>query len=166
MVELATKADGQRLDWPAVRRALDYPQTQRRKYPGKATVRLLDHALWQLELPDDPADARGVLSHQAGRDRGSYGYLVRKRADLTRLVSLREALRSEPFVPLTFRASEEGHGLSIYGRRLGRYPIDPTIIIRTARALSKPVGWTSTEPVTIHRLLDRNRLIHGVRTGE
>ena len=38
MAELATKADDQRLDWPAVRQPLDYPQTQQRRYPGKVSV--------------------------------------------------------------------------------------------------------------------------------
>jgi hypothetical protein len=144
---------------------LDYPQTQQRKYLGKVSVRLLDRKLWQFELPDDPADARGVLSHQARYHHGSYGYLVRKKADLTRHVPLREALRSKPLFPLVFRA-DDGHGLSIYSERLGRYPIDPTLMIETAQDLGRPIGWTSQQPATVHRLLDRSRLVHAVRTGE
>lgn len=166
MAELATKADVQRLDWPSVRRPLDHPQTQQRQYPGEVSVRLLDHPLWQFELPDDPADARGVLSHEAQYQRGSYGYLVRKRSDLTRNVSLREALRDKPVVPLVFRAAGKGHGLSIYGAGLGRYLIDPTMVIQTARDLGHPAGWTSEESVTVHRLLDRSRRAEGLRTGE
>lgn len=166
MAELATKASGQRLDWPSRRRPLDYPQTQQRKYPGTASVHLLDHELWEFELPDDPADARGVLSHHARYQPGSYGYLVRKRADLTRYVALREAMQRQPFFPLVFRTTGEGHGLSIYSARLGRYPIDPTLIFQTARDMQKPAGWTSNQPVTIHRLLDRSRLVHGVRTAQ
>lgn len=165
MAELATKADDQLLDWPAQRRPLDYPQTQQRKYPGSVGVHLEDREVWQVELPNDPADARGVLSHQARHDHGSYGYLVRKQADLRKHEALREALRSKPFTTVTFR-SRDGRGLSVYGRRLGRYPIDPTFIIRTAHDLKQPAGWTSGQPVTTHRLLDRSRLVEGVPTGE
>jgi len=169
MAELASRSDGQRLDWPAVRRPLDYPQTQQHKYAGKASVRLFDHELWEFELPDDPADAQGVLSHQAQYQRGSYGYLVRKKADLTKHVALREALRDQPAATLVFRTSGEGRGLSIYGRRLGRYPTDPTLLIQTARDLAHPPGWMSDEPVTVDRLADRSRLVYGIpvsRSGE
>jgi len=150
LAELATKADQERLDWPAVRRALDYPQTQVRKHAGKVGIRMAGDELWQVELPDDPADARGVLSHQARYHHGSYGYLLRQRADLTEHPALRAAMRDRPFFPVTFRTVGEGRGLSIYGRRLGRYPIDPTIILQTARDLSKPVGWATDEPVAVH----------------
>jgi len=166
MAELATKADHERLDWPAVRRALDYPQTQDRKHPGKVGIRMAGDELWQVDLPDDPADARGVLSHQARYHHGSYGYLLRQRADLTEHPKLREAMRDGPFFPVTFRTLGEGRGLSIYGRRLGRFPIDPTIILQTARDLSKPVGWATDEPVAADRLLDRSRVVQGVPTAE
>ncbi|MBN2476815.1 MAG: hypothetical protein JXB62_19565 [Pirellulales bacterium] len=166
MAELATKADAQRLDWPSVRQLSDYPQTQSHKHPGTVKVRLLDRTLWEFELPDDPADARGVLSHQALYHGGSYGYLVRRKADLTKYVTLREALLGESTISLVFSTASEGCGLSLYGRQLGRYPIDPTIIIQTARDLSQPVGWTSDDKVTVARLLDRSRTVNGVETGD
>ena len=166
MAELATRDDAQRLDWPAVRRPLDYPQTQARKHPGRLGVRMLDRELWQFELPDDPADSRGVLSHHELYQRGSYGYLVRRKADLTSDVAWREALRDRPVVPLVFRTLGEGRGLSIYGARLGRYLIDPTIIIQTARDLTHSPGWSSGQSVMIHRLLDKSRLVQGIRTSE
>ncbi len=165
MAEMATKADDQRLDWPAVRQPLDYPQTQERKYPGKVTAALLGRDLWQFALADDPADSRGVLSHHARYHHGSYGELVRKRADLTKYPDDREALRSKPFVSLTFR-TEDGCGMSIYSRRLGRYPVDPTLIIQTARDMARPAGWTSHQTVTIHRLLDGSRVVQGIQIGK
>ena len=155
---------------------MDYPQTQQRKYPGTVSVWLSSGPetaegeaakaaprfrpaglLGQFDLPDDPADSRGVLSHLAGYQHGSYGYLVRAKLDLTESPSARKALIEKPFVPLVFRADGDGCGLSIYGERLGRYPIDPMIIIETAVDLSRPVGWTSTEPVMTDRLLDRRQ---------
>ncbi len=165
MAELAAKAGGQELDEPDQRHLLDYPQTERRKYPGKAAVRLMDLDLWEFELPDDPADSRGVLSHRADYHSGSYGFLVRRKADLTKYVSLRETLSSEPYFPLAFR-SADGHGLSIYGRGLGRYVVDPTLVIKTARDLTVPPGWSSSEPITIHALRKRSRLVHGVPSGD
>lgn len=166
MAEMATKADRERLDWPQVRRPLDYPQTQTRKHAGTINVRLMDRELWQFELPDDPADSRGVLSHQARYHHGSYGYLVRRRVDLTQNVALREAMIGDPILKVAFRTADDGAGLSIYGRRLGRYPIDPTLIIQTASDMRHPPGWTSTESITIDRLLDKSRLVQGIRTAE
>jgi len=168
MAELATKANDELLDWPAVRRPLDYPQTQKRKFPGKVSVCLLDRELWQFELPNDPADARGVLSHYARYQHGSYGYLVRQKADLTSHVALREKLRAGPDFPLVFRTLGEkgGHGLTIFGERLGRYPIDPTLVIETTYDLKRPPGYTSPQAVTVDRLLDKTRLAHGIRTGK
>ncbi|NQU24562.1 MAG: hypothetical protein HQ567_25035 [Candidatus Nealsonbacteria bacterium] len=165
MAEMATKADDQRLDWPARRQSLDYPQTQTRKYAGKVAIRLLGRDTWELALPDDPADARGVLSHQARYQHGSYGYLVRQKVDLTENEALRAEVREKEFFPLSIRTLDE-HGLSIYGRRLGRYPIDPTLIIETAKPMPRAMGWTSSQPVAIHRLLEQSRIVEGVKTGE
>jgi hypothetical protein len=157
IAELATKADDERLDWPTVRRRLDCPQTDARKHPGKVGVWMAGEELWQLDLPDDPADCRGVLSHFERTQHGSYGYLVRKKLDLTPKVSLRDKLRAPEPLRLEFRTLDKpkGRGLSIYGRRLGRYPIDPTLIIQTARDLSHPVGWTSREPVAVRLSPDK-----------
>jgi len=147
LAELSSKADDERLDWPSRRQPLDYPQTQARKHPGKVVVELAGRTLWELALPDDPADARGVLSHHARFHHGSYGYLVRRKVDLAEQPELRDVVTRQVVLPLVFR-TVDGHGLSIYGRQLGRYPIDPTLIIQTAKPLSQPVGAKSLEPVT------------------
>lgn len=173
MAELATRADGRRLDWPSVRRDFDCPQTEERKYPGTVSVSLMDKPLWRFDLPDDPADSRGVLSHQRQFEHGSYGYLIEEKVDLTRDVAFREALRSAPEVSLVFRAvgkSEDdksgGHGLTIYGETLGRYPIDPTLLIQTAQDVVPPVGLAPNQPVSVNRLLDRVRQIDAIPSGE
>ena len=166
MMEVATKADHQRLDWPAVRRPLDYPQTQARKHPGRLSVRLADFELFEVDLQDDPADAAGVLSHFAQFQRGSYGQLIRKKVDLTRQVTLRETLRDKTVVPLVFRTVDPQQGLSIYGPRLGRYVVDPTLIIQTARDMMQPVGWVSDHSAMVHRLIDRVGMVKAMQTGE
>jgi hypothetical protein len=76
-----------------------------------------------IELPDDPADSRGVLSSVAEYHHGSYGYLVRR--------SVAAAGGAE--IRLVFEVPAEG--LSIYGESMGRYTFDPTIFIHTARDL-------------------------------
>src|SRR5205814_9892414 len=87
-------------------------------------------------LSDDPADHRGILScHFQQRDRrlreaGSYGTLLRvpvPRAALERAAALGQLiirLEVDPALP---------GGLAIYGRRFGRYPLDPTVVL-----VSKP----------------------------
>ena len=164
LAELATKADDERLDWPARRNKEDYPQTDQRKYPGVVSVSLLDKELWRIDLPDDPADARGVLSYQQRERHGSYGYLIQKKVDLAQDAAMREQLRSAAIAPLTFRAvgnakedKRGGHGLSIYGERLGRYPIDLTLLIRTTNDLTPPEGEFSNRAASVNRLLDKMR---------
>ncbi|MBN1911467.1 MAG: hypothetical protein JW818_17120 [Pirellulales bacterium] len=173
MAELATKADNEKSDWPEVRNPLDCPQTEKRKYAGRVGVFLEDKPLWRFSLPDDPADSRGVLSHQQRYQHGAYGYLVRQNVDLLRQVSFREKLRTEPTLRLVFRSvpveeggKRESRGISLFGERLGRYPIDPTLIIQTSRDLTRPPGWTSNEPIAVGRLLDRVRRVTAIQTGE
>ncbi len=165
LAELATKASTERLDWPARTSPLDYPQTQARTYPGKLGIGLMDRELARVGLPDDPADTRGLLSHQQRYHYGSYGFLVREQIDLTEEVEVRKALAQREFVPLVLRAVD-GKGLTVYGRDLGRYLIDPTLIVETALDLARPVGWKSRDAVAIHRLLSGGSLGRGIATGE
>ena len=75
-------------------------------------------------LPDDPADANGVLSwHYQRRQRyleeaGSYGYL------LTVPVSARamDSARARGSLRLEIQCDEGG--IALYGRNAGRFPID------------------------------------------
>ena len=41
-----------------------------------------------VKFADDPADARGVLSHARGYDPGSYGYLTRVNPSAAQLASI------------------------------------------------------------------------------
>lgn len=81
--------------------------------------------LYRLE--DDPADHRGILSwHSQLRDKmlreaGSYGYLVDVNIPLE---TLKEGL------PINIRMevpAEINHGMALYGKDFGRYPMDPTL---------------------------------------
>jgi hypothetical protein len=135
LAELGAKARDQKLDWPQQVTPLDYPQTDGKKHPGTVNIVVNGHRLEPVELADDPADAHGVLSHQAAFHHGSYGYLVRGELYLPGLDGFLENLRRRLLVRLIFEVPADGKagGLAVYGERTGRYPLDPTIIIETER---------------------------------
>lgn len=126
-------------------------QSASAKQPGSVGVYIGETELWQIPLPDDPADSRGVLSHHARFHHGNYGDLIRKRVDLTRLPRLREDMCQEESFSLVFRIEGPQTGLAIYGRQLGQTMVDPTLVIQTAKQLDRPVGFVSFDPVTRHK---------------
>ena len=142
LMELATKARDERMDWPQELTLLDRPQTDTRKFPGTVEIYLNGHPLEPVWLPDDPADARGVLSHLAAYHHGSYGYLVRGELKLDGLPDFVARLREIPVLRVTLQvpAGPRARGLSIYGDTMGRYPIDPTVIIETQREIAWPIA--------------------------
>jgi predicted transcriptional regulator len=113
-----------------------YPMTDERRFPSAVTVRVNDMIAGREMLEDDPADHRGILSwHFQKRDRrlreaGSYGTLLRVAVPGEALD--RAAARGELVVRLEVDPALPG-GLAIYGKRFGRYPLDPTIVF-----VSKP----------------------------
>ena len=109
-----------------------YPMTDEELFPTAARIRVNGKVLGQVHLPDDPADHRGVLSwHSQLRDRflreaGSYGYLV----DLPLSREVIELARTQGQFVIRFEVDESlAGGLAIYGRRFGRYPLDPTLVL-------------------------------------
>ena len=100
-------------------------------HPHAGAVRVSANGVFlkRIELPDEPADHRGILSWMAQaqpekgqaqplRDAGSYGYLVE--------VEVPAAVR-RPGEPLRIRLDAEGTGLAVYGGRFGRYPFGPHV---------------------------------------
>jgi len=140
LMELSTKARDERLDWPQEVTPVDRPQTDGRKFPGTVHIYVNGQPLEPVQLPDDPADARGVLSHLAAFHHGSYGYLVRAQLNLKGLPRFVPALRDNPVVRVVLEVppGPNARGLSVYGDTMGRYPIDPTVIIETRRE----IAWT------------------------
>jgi hypothetical protein len=134
LAELASKASDEKLDWPARRRNTDYPQTDGKKQRGLVNIGIAGEPPGPFDLPDDPADSRGVLSSQAAVQHGSYGYLLRRTIDLASSPAAAEQVRSGT-IEIRFQVPEgaEAKGLSIYGERMGRYPMDPTVIVHTLR---------------------------------
>jgi hypothetical protein len=107
-----------------------YYMTDERKHPSLVKVSIDGELVESLNLPDDPADSRGVLSwHYQPKDTkleeaGSYGYLHRVTVP-SRLI--KPIVRAGGF---TLRLEVGGElpelagGLALYGRNAGRYPID------------------------------------------
>ena len=110
-----------------------YPMTDTVPYPSQVRIRTGDQVAGVYPLPDDPADHRGILSWHAQlrdgwlREAGSYGYLIR--ASIPPAV-LRQAARDKQLVVRLEVDEALPGGLAIYGKRFGRYPLDPTLVIR------------------------------------
>jgi hypothetical protein len=108
-----------------------YPMTDEKTTPSVISVFINGIKSKTLTLADDPADHRGVLSwHNQLKDRklreaGSYGYLVKipiSKNDLKKAVN-------QGFLTLKIQSDTEG-GLAIYGEDFGRYPVNPSVVIR------------------------------------
>jgi len=109
-----------------------YPMTDTELFPTAVRVRMNNIAVGVVDLEDDPADHRGILSwHAQLRDRklreaGSYGYLVR--LPLPPAAVMAAAKAGEAILRLEVDAGLPG-GLAIYGERFGRYPVDPALVL-------------------------------------
>lgn len=108
-----------------------YPMTDEKTYPSVISVYVNGAKAKTMTLPDDPADHRGVLSwHNQLKDKklreaGSYGWLVKVPVSKT---DLKKAVAQGY---LTIRIQTEGEGgLAIYGEDFGRYPVNPSVVLK------------------------------------
>ncbi len=77
LLQASSKAKRERVDWPERENRQDYPQTDlARTWSSTLAILLNGRPVDRITLPDDAADARGVLSHLAGVEHGSHGELV------------------------------------------------------------------------------------------
>jgi len=101
-----------------------FHQTDEYVHPGVIEVLIDGEACGIVSLPDSPADSRGALSHhyqESDRllnEAGSYGYLCNIKVPSRILIKLIEKQKFS----LTIRTLSDS-GLSLYGRRSGRYGI-------------------------------------------
>jgi hypothetical protein len=107
-----------------------YPMTDIYKDPTLVKVKVNGTVVDVFYLEDDPADHRGVLSWYSQpkdnllREAGSYGYLCKSRIPV-------ELIRKSAGGKLNIRFEvDEGMpgGLAIYGKRFGKYALDPTLL--------------------------------------
>ncbi|MBN1816212.1 MAG: hypothetical protein JW828_02555 [Sedimentisphaerales bacterium] len=108
-----------------------YPMTDETTFPSAVRIRAMGESLGVFELPDDPADHRGILSwYSQKRDRflreaGSYGYLI----DAGLSKDMLQKAYAEKKIILRLEVDEAlPGGLAVYGERFGRYPVDPMIV--------------------------------------
>ena len=109
-----------------------YPMTDTGAFPSAVTVRVNGIVAGRHELPDDPADHRGILSWHAqlrGPEAAGGGILrlpARDRRSRARRSS-EAAAEGALLIRLEVDEALPG-GLAIYGARFGRYPVDPTVV--------------------------------------
>lgn len=109
-----------------------YPMTDETLFPSKVSVSIDGENAMTTTLPDDPADHRGVLSwhHQLQdrrlREAGSYGYLTKVPVSKKQLAA---AIKKGQLI---VRIKTEGKGgIAVYGKEFGRFPFDPSLVIKT-----------------------------------
>ena len=111
-----------------------YPMTDTKTWPSAVRITVNGVAAGIFDLPDDPADHRGVLSWLAQKreekphlsEAGSYGYLVTATLPAAAL----EAAAREGAIVLRLQVDDAlPGGLAVYGESTGRYPLDPTVVL-------------------------------------
>ena len=127
-MEVGAKAGREKVDWARRVHPDDYPQTDGKKYPSRVLVEIAGERVATWELPDDPADARGVLSHWAGVERGSYGYLMEATLELTPVLRARLQQDRQIRIRLIVPPDLPG-GIAIYGASMGCYPLEPMVVL-------------------------------------
>jgi hypothetical protein len=107
-----------------------YPMSDADMHPSMLGVSIDGSFLHAQELPDDPADHKGILSwHRQNKDAtlneaGSYGYLVKVPFNSEQIKKLKKDKSIR--IRLT---STNGGGLAIYGKDFGRYAFNPSIVV-------------------------------------
>jgi len=102
-------------------------QTDADTWPSRVRVSLAGIELGVVDLPDHPADSRGVLSHHHGFA-GRYGQLAVLSVPTERVAEALAAVRAG--AELRFEvATDLPGGLSVYGDRTGRYPTGPYLLL-------------------------------------
>ena len=106
-----------------------------------------DVLIEEVELLDDPADHRGILSWMNQEpgwewgssnrtkqwlldEAGSYGYMVQKQLNVESVKRAIEMGKVTIRLHVDEQTSNRG-GLSVYGANSGRYPMDLTLVIRS-----------------------------------
>ena len=113
-----------------------YAMTDNVLWPSKLEVSINGKVVGKHDLSDDPADHRGILSWGSQPDErhmseaGSYGELVKMDIPFDQIPA-EDILRNRKVtLRFTVPADDLDGGLAIYGKDFGRYPLDPTIILR------------------------------------
>jgi hypothetical protein len=151
LFQAGSKAKRERVDWPERVNRQDYPQTDAaRTWSSTVVVSVNGRVVDRIDLPDDSADARGVLSHLAGVEHGSHGEL----ADGLIALTDRDRAGLDAGEPLVLRLAVPDNaphagGLCIFGATSGELPLDPTFEIHTRDPLPRDLGVDPNRPIAV-----------------
>ncbi len=143
VAEIGARAEDERLDWPARKKAEDYPQTDEPAWPTDVTVSLNGIPIETVTIANDFADARGVLSHAAHFHHGSCGAVVDIPITGKAYDALLKALKFTNRISVEFavaKGAAHAGGLALYGHNMGQWPSDPTLVFTLAPNVEKPQG--------------------------
>jgi hypothetical protein len=136
--EAGSRTARNRIGWkdPLHVLSTDFPQTEALKLPSDLALSVNGIPLGRVRLPDDPADARGVLSIHLNEafETASYGFLFTLEADAALAGRmLGQEISPEGYLTVRFevprRPDAVPGGLSLYGARMGAYPVAPTLFL-------------------------------------
>ncbi len=163
--EAAAKANREKVDWAERSNSQDYPQTDGRTHSSSLLLSLSGRKLASIALNDDPADARGVLSHLNGTDHGSHGFLIDAEHPLPDTAKA-DIAAGNPLL-LQFESPDPGSapgGLVLYGATTGAFPFDPTLILATEATLPADLGIANDTEITVDSAASRRVVLR--TTGE
>ena len=134
MFEAGARTAHNRMGWKRTWRdtGASYPQTEARKQGSEVMVSVNGVSIGRAALPDDPADARGVLSIHLYEnfEFASYGFLTTLQADKeTAQRVFAAAHNGELVVRFEVPRSTSANGLNLYGARMGATPVAPTLFL-------------------------------------
>ncbi len=164
-LEAAARAGRENVDWSERVNPQDYPQTDTRKFPSSMLITVNGRRVAGIALADDPADARGVLSHLKQVDHGSFGYFIETGHPLPNTAQA-DISAGHPLI-LRLSAPDDGgsaNGLAIFGSDTGAFPFDPTLYLKTEDALPEDLGVDPKAPAAVETAASRRVAV--LPTGE
>jgi hypothetical protein len=156
LLEASSKAGREKVDFADHKNPQDYPQTDAQKWPSTLTIGINGAPAVGTGLADDPADARGVLSHLNRVEHGSHGELIRLDVPLTEEVRADLAAGKPLEVSIgTLDNAEQIGGLALFGENSGAFPFDPTVTVTTEADLPADLGVKADSPVAVDTIAAR-----------
>jgi aldose 1-epimerase len=145
-----------------------YPMTGATPFRSAVTVRVNGELAGRWDLPDDPADSRGILSWHAQPhdghlyEAGSYGELLHVPIPAA---ALREGARTGTIIVRLEVDTALPGGLAIYGARFGRYPVDPSVLFVLRDTMKTEFTLTNAHGIEV-RVLTYGGIITSIRTPD
>jgi len=145
-----------------------YPMTGATPFRSAVTMRVNGELAGRWDLPDDPADSRGILSWDAQPhdghlyEAGSYGELLRVPIPTA---ALRAAARTGAMIVRLEVDTALPGGLAIYGARFGRYPVDPSVLFVLRDTMKTQFTLTNAHGIVV-KVITYGGIITSIRTPD